>query len=180
MSNADLLNQADKILRPVLSRLTKAPWIKVTNCCAGHEPEDSVWIEMSVRGSSGLDRLIELLRMLEKKLTGTSCRTDCLLNYGTEEQAIRNQHGWFPMVLEAVWPSKEDWRQSQALIVEALLSSIETLGDRIEDDIRPEGAIVYCPYCGSSFIKLVSFELSEHQYLCGDCETPWTLVDPSL
>lgn len=180
MSNSDLLYQADKILRPVLRKLSNLPWMKVTACCAGHEPADSVWIETHVRGSSGLSRLMELLRVFERKLVGTDCRVDCLVNYGTDAKAVRIQHGWFPIVVEVFWPPKDDWRRGQALIVEALLSSVEEFGERVDDDTQPQGAIVYCPYCSSSFIRLEALEPFGHRYLCRDCETPWTMSDPPL
>ena len=139
-----------------------------------------MWFEIHVRGSSGLNRLIELLKVLEGKLVGTDCRADCLVNYGTDSEAVRVQHGWFPIAVEIFWPAKDDWRRGQALIVESLLSSVEEFGEGIDEEFGLEGAVVYCPYCSSSFIRLEAFEKSGHRYLCGDCETPWTMVEPGL
>lgn len=180
MSNPDLLNQADSVLRPVLRKLTRIPWMQVTGCCAGHQPEDSVWFELQVRGTSGLWRTIEWLRILDGKLAGTECRTDCLVNYGGPSDGLDVPHGWFPISIETFWPSKDDWRRGQALIVEAVLSSVEEFGDRMNLEFEPEGALLYCPFCSSSFVRLESIESRGHRYYCGDCETGWTMVDPKL
>jgi hypothetical protein len=168
--------------------------LKVTGCCAGHQPEDSVWFETEVRGTSGLHRLMEWLRVLEGKLAGTNCRTDCLVNYSdsqdgypageygeeAETESAQIPHGWIPITLETFWPVKDDWRRGQALIIEALLSSVEEFGDRIDSDYEPDGALNYCPFCSSSFVRLDGFESSGHRYRCGDCETSWTMIDPTL
>ena len=180
MSNPDLINEADKILRPVLRKLAPVPWMDVTGCCAGHQPEESVWFELQVRGNSGLWQLVELLRVLEGKLAGTDCRTDCVINYGSEAEAPNVQHGWVPLIVEIFWPSKDDWRRGQALIVEALSSSVEEFGEDISIEFEPEGAINYCPFCSSSFVRLDSFEATGHRYRCGDCDKPWTMIDPTL
>ena len=180
MSNPDLLNQADKVLRPVLRKLSRIPWMRVTACCAGHQPEDSVWLEIQIRGTSGLRRTMEWMRILEGKLTGTDCRADCLVNYTEGSESPDLPHGWFPITVEMFWPSKEDWRRSQALIVEAVSSSVEELGDKNAPEFEPEGALNYCPFCSSSFIRLEGFESSGHRYHCGDCEMSWTMIDPKL
>jgi hypothetical protein len=180
MSNSDLLNQADSVLRPVLRKLTGIPWIRVTGCCAGHQPEDSVWFELQVRGTSGISSLMEWLRVLNSKLAGTECRTDCLVNYGGDSTNSEIPHGWFPITIETFCPSGDDWRRGQALIVEAVLSSVEELGDKLEAGFKSEGALNYCPFCSSSFIRLESFEADGHRYCCGDCETAWTMLDPKL
>jgi hypothetical protein len=180
MSNPDLLNQADSILRPVLRKLSAVSWLEVTGCCAGHQPEDSVWFDLEVRGTSGMGRMMELLRILDTKMTGTDCRTDCLIDYGEEADSPQAPHGWFSLTVEIFWPANDDWRRGQALIVESLLSSVEEFGDRIDAKFEPEGAINYCPFCASSFVRLESFEASGHRYLCGDCESSWTMIDPKL
>lgn len=180
MSNPDLLNQADSVLRPVLRKLTDIPWLKVVACCAGHQPEDSVWFEFHIRGTSGLSRMMELLRILDSKLTGTDCRNDCLVNYSEDSDREAAPHGWFPVTVETFWPSRDDWRRGQALIIEALLSSVEEFGNRIDAEFVPEGAVNYCPFCSSSFVRLESFPPSGHRYQCGDCETSWTMIDPTL
>jgi predicted RNA-binding Zn-ribbon protein involved in translation (DUF1610 family) len=180
MSNPDLLNQADSILRPVLRKLARISWLRVTGCCAGHKPEDTVWFELHLRGTTGITRLRELLRLLESKLDGTDCRADCLINYGESSDSPEAPHGWFSITLEVFWPARDDWRRSQALIVEALLSSVEDYGEGIVVQLDPEGAINYCPFCSSSFLRLESFERSGHRYRCGDCESFWTMIDPKL
>lgn len=196
MSNPDLLNQADRILRPVLIKLAEIPWLKVTGCCAGHQPEESVWFETEIRGISGLQRMMEWLRVLEGKLIGTNCRTDCLVSYSEDintetvnddlgnisddPKAVRTPYGWFPITIETFWPPKEDWRRGQALIIEALLSSVEEFGDQIEADCEPDGALNYCPYCSSSFVRLDKFVAAGQRYKCRDCNTSWTMIDPTL
>src|SRR5690606_31312858 len=117
MSNPDLMSQADRVLRPVLRKLAQKSWLKVTNYCAGHQPDDSVWFELQVRGTSGLWRMMDLLRILDGKLAGTDCRTDCLVNYANDPDAAHAPHGWFPLTVETFWPSKDDWRRGQALII---------------------------------------------------------------
>ena len=180
MSNPDLLNQADSVLRPVLRKLALIPWLEATGCCAGHEPEGSVWFELHIRGTSGLLRLMELLRVLESKLAGTDCRTDCLVNYGSDPDGVTAPHGWFPITVETFWSTEDDWRRGQALIIEALLSSVEEFGGTMDAEFEAEGALNYCPFCSSSFVRLKSFESSGHRYRCGDCESSWTMVDPTL
>src|SRR5438105_6235737 len=87
MSNSDILSKADRALRPVLKELGKFSWFRIDGCCAGHKPEDSLWLEVLVLGSSGLARLTDFLRVLERKLSGTDCRLDCLLSYSLPEDA---------------------------------------------------------------------------------------------
>ena len=180
MSNSDLLNQADSVLRPVLRKLAAIPWMRVTGCCAGHQAEDSVWFELEVRGTSGLASLMEWLRVLDSKLAGTECRTDCLLNYTGSSRGAEVPHGWFPLSIETFSPAQDDWRRGQALVIEAVLSSVEELGDKLQSGITPEGALNYCPFCSSSFIRLEGIETDGHRYCCGDCETAWTMIDPKL
>src|SRR5436190_20573937 len=81
MSNPDISSKADKALRPVLKGLGQFSWMRVEGCCAGHKQEDSLWLEVDVLGSSGLSRLLELLRLLDAKVAGTDIRVDCLLNF---------------------------------------------------------------------------------------------------
>src|SRR5436309_15576799 len=84
MSNSDILGKADRVLRPVLKELGRFSWIRLEGCCAGHKQEDSLWLEINVLGSSGLQRVSELLRILDGKLAGTDCRVDCLLSYSAQ------------------------------------------------------------------------------------------------
>ena len=125
MSNPDILSKADKILRPVLKELGAFSWIRIEGCCAGHKQEDSLWLEINVLGSSGLRRLMEVLKILDGKLSGTECRVDCLLSYGSEPEVPPVPHGWIPTAIEIFWPSRADWRRSQSMIVETLLSSVQ-------------------------------------------------------
>jgi len=113
MSNPDILGRADKILRPVLKELHRFPWVSVEGCCAGHKQEDSLWMEVRVLGSSGLNRLSELLRILDSKLLGTDIRLDCLLIYsaGGPEEPV--PHGWIYATVEIFWPSRPEWRRSK-------------------------------------------------------------------
>src|SRR4029078_11722771 len=94
MSNPDILGKADKILRPVLKELHRFPWLRVEGCCAGHQQEDSLWMEIRVLGSSGLSRLSELLRILDSKLAGTDIRLDCLLIYTARGPEENLPHRW--------------------------------------------------------------------------------------
>lgn len=201
-TNPELMNQADRILRPVLVKLADIPWLNVTACCAGHRAEDSVWFETEIHGASGLRNLMEWLRVLEGKLDGTGCRTDCLFSYshsvdaeegeeGEPEQDppdyvdsddtadFRTPHGWFPVVLETFWPADDDWRRGQSLIIEALLSSVEDF-DAEGEEAPATGALNFCPFCSSSFIRLDTIETAGHRYVCGDCEMAWTMIDPTL
>jgi hypothetical protein len=178
MSNSDILNKADKVLRPVLKELSRFSWIRIEGCCAGHKLEDTLWIEIHVLGATGLTRMRELLRILDTKLAGTEIRVDCLLSYtgGPDEELI--PHGWIPAAIEVAWPAKAEWRRSQTMIVETLLSSIEEFSSRVVDSTRPDCAINYCPYCSSSFIRIDSVGAPEHKYRCGDCDMSWTMIDP--
>src|SRR5437867_2985253 len=121
MSNFDISSKADKALRPVLKGLGRFPWVRVEGCCAGHKQEDSLWVEVDVLGSSGLSRLMELLRMLDTKLAGTDIRVDCLLNYANSGEEAPVAHGWIPTAVEIFWPSRSEWRRSQSMIIETLL-----------------------------------------------------------
>ena len=181
MSNPDILSRADKVLRPVLKELGRFPWLRVEGCCAGHKPEDSLWLEIHVLGSSGLRRLMELLKILEGKLSGTDCRLDCLLNYssGIEEPPV--PHGWIPTAIEIFWPARGDWRRSQTMIIESTLSSIEEFSSRLAEPPNAPCAINFCPFCSSSFIRIETMGKSgEHRYRCGDCDMTWTMVDPAV
>src|SRR5271154_2396812 len=133
MSNPDILSKSDKILRPVITQLDKFSWIRIEGCCAGHKQDDNVWLEINVLGSSGLRRLTELLRILDSKLTGTDCRTDCLLSYQAGSEGNEIPHGWIPADIEVFWPSRGDWRRNQTMIVETMLSAIEEFGNRAND-----------------------------------------------
>jgi hypothetical protein len=178
MSNSDILSKADKALRPALKELGRFPWLRIEGCCAGHKPEDSLWIEVNVLGSSGLARLTELLRILDTKLTGTDIRVDCLLSYAAVEEAPV-PHGWIPTAVEIFWPARPEWRRSQTMITESLLSSIEEFRSRATEPYKPECAINYCPFCSSSFITIDSIGPSgEHRYHCGDCDVSWSMIDP--
>ena len=100
MSNSDIISSADKALRPVLKELGRFPWIRLEGCCAGHKAEDSLWLETNVLGSSGLRRLMELLKILDGKLAGTDCRLDCLLSYTAGVESPPAPHGWIPTAVE--------------------------------------------------------------------------------
>jgi predicted Zn finger-like uncharacterized protein len=178
MSNSDILGKADKVLRPVLKSLSSFPWMSIEGCCAGHKQEDTLWLEVNVRGMTGLARLRELLRILDAKLAGTDIRVDCLLSYAanSEEEPVR--HGWTPTAIEVFWPPRTEWRRSQSMVVEAMLSSIEDYGSRVDGVPQSEGAINYCPFCSSSFVRIESIGAADHKYRCGDCDTGWTMTDP--
>ena len=179
MSNSDILGKADKALRPVLKEIGRFPWIRLEGCCAGHKPEDSLWLEINVLGSSGLRRLMEMLKVLDGKLSGTDCRLDCLLSYSAGVDAPPVTHGWIPAAVEIFWPARADWKRSQSMIIETLLSSIEECSSRLTEPSEPPCVIKYCPFCSSSFIRLENIEKSgTHQYRCGDCDMVWTMVDP--
>ena len=178
MSNSDILSKADRVLRPVLKELGSLSWVRIEGCCAGHKPEDSLWIEVNVLGSSGLTRLTDLLRILDTKLTGTDIRVDCLLSYADTDVAPL-QHGWIPTAVEIFWPNRPEWRRSQSMIVESLLSSIEEFRSRATEPYDPQCSINYCPFCSSSFIRIDSVGTSgEHRYRCGDCDKTWSMIDP--
>jgi hypothetical protein len=180
MFNPDILNKADKVLRPVLKELTNFTWLHLEGCCAGHNAEDSLWIEVNVLGSSGLRRLSELLRMLDSKLTGTDCSVECLLSYNAEVEGDAVPHGWIPAAIEVSWPPRGDWRRSQAMVIETMLSAVEEF-NRLTESPNPRCAINYCPFCSSSFIKLDTIANSgNHIYRCGDCDMNWTMIDPVI
>jgi hypothetical protein len=179
MSNSDILSKADKALRPVLKEIGRFPWIRLEGCCAGHKPEDSLWLEINVLGSSGLRRLMDLLKILDGKLAGTDCRLDCLLSYTAGVESTPAPHGWIPTAIEIFWPSRSDWRRSQLMVIETMLSSIEEFSSRLSEPSNPPCAINYCPFCSSSFIRIDTVEKSgHHRYRCGDCDMTWTMLDP--
>src|SRR5438552_18795045 len=124
MSDSDILSKADRVLRPVLKELGGFPWIRLEGCCAGHKPEDSLWLEINVLGSSGLRRLTELLRILHSKLAGTDCRLDCLLSYCGPADAAPVPHGCIPTAVEVLLPAAIDWPRSQSVGIGRLLCSI--------------------------------------------------------
>ena len=180
MSNSDILSKADRALRPVLKELGRFSWIRIEGCCAGHKPEDSLWIEINVLGSSGLQRLGELLRIFDGKLAGTECRVDCLLSYSAPADIPVAPHGWVPTAIEVFWPSRNDWRRSQSMIVETLLSSIAECSSRLTEPSNPPCAINYCPFCSSSFIRVETLQEAGNLYRCGDCDMTWTMIDPAI
>jgi len=180
MSNSDILSKADRALRPVLKELGRFPWIRLEGCCAGHRPEDSLWLEINLLGASGLQRLTDLLKILDGKLAGTDCRLDCLLSYSTPVDTPAPPHGWIPTAIEVFWPSRADWRRSQSMIIETLLSSIEEFSGRLAEPAKTSCAINYCPFCSSSFIRVDTVEKGGNRYRCGDCDMNWTMVDPAV
>ena len=180
MSNSDILSKADKALRPVLKELGRFSWIRIEGCCAGHKPEDNLWIEVNVLGLSGLERLMELMRVLDGKLAGSELRIDCLLSYGAPEDEPM-AHGWIPVALEIFWPAGSEWRRNQTLIVEGWMSSIEEFGPRGTSQAERQCAINYCPFCSSSFIRIDAMPRpGEVRYRCGDCEITWSMTDPTV
>src|SRR2546426_11105975 len=104
MSNSDIISSADKALRPVLKELGRFPWIRLEGCCAGHKAEDSLWLETNVLGSSGLRRLMELLKILDGKLAGTDCRVDFLLSFTAGVERPPAPHRWIPTAVENFLP----------------------------------------------------------------------------
>jgi hypothetical protein len=180
MSNSDILGKADKVLRPVLKELSRFSWMRIEGCCAGHKPEDTLWMEVSVLGSSGLSREIELLRILDTKLAGTDIRVDCLLSYGAGLAPGIVAHGWIPTAVEVFWPARPEWRRSQSMVVETLLSSIEEFASKVAEPYNPEGAVNYCPFCSSSFIRIDAVAGAGNRYQCGDCDMTWTMNDPTV
>src|SRR5438552_13065354 len=174
MSDSDILSKADRVLRPVLKELGGFPWIRLEGCCAGHKPEDSLWLEINVLGSSGLRRLSELLRIFDSKLADTDCRLDCLFSYSASTDVLPIPHGWIPVAVEIFWPSKPEWRRSQSMIIETLLSSLEEFPDRITETPNSSCSINFCPFCSSSFVRLDTIEKSgPHRYRCVDCDMGW-------
>jgi hypothetical protein len=178
MSNSDILGKADKVLRPVLKALSQFSWMNIEGCCAGHKLEDTLWFEVNVLGMSGLSRLRELLKILDSKLAGTDIRVDCLLSYAAETDEEPVPHGWVPTAIEVFWPPRPEWRRSQSMVVEAMLSSIEEFGSRHENAASSEGAINYCPFCSSPFVRIEGIGATDHKYRCGDCDMGWTMTDP--
>jgi hypothetical protein len=177
MSNSDILSKADRALRPVLKELGRLQWIRLEGCCAGHKQEDTLWLEINVLGASGLQRLMELLRVFDGKLAGTDCRVDCLLSYSAPPGYVAAPHGWIPAAVEVFWPPKNDWRRNQSMIIETLLSSIEE-SNRLAQTENPPCAINYCPFCSSSFIHIETVEASGNRYRCGDCDMTWRMIEP--
>jgi hypothetical protein len=180
MSNSDILSKADRVLRPILKELGRVPWIRIEGCCAGHKQEDTLWLEINVLGASGLQRLSELLRIFDAKLAGTDSRVDCLLSYAAPAGVIIAPHGWIPTAIEVFWPPKSEWRRSQSMIIETLLSSIEECTSRLAQPENPPCAINFCPFCSSSFIRLDTLEKSGAKYRCGDCDMTWTMIEPTI
>jgi predicted RNA-binding Zn-ribbon protein involved in translation (DUF1610 family) len=180
MSNSDILSKADRALRPVLKELGRFPWIRIEGCCAGHKQEDTLWLEINVLGASGLQKLMELLRVFDTKLAGTDCRVDCLLSFSAPTDLPLAPHGWIPTAIEVFWPPKNDWRRNQSMIIETMLSSIEEGSTRLVQQENPACAIVYCPFCSSSFIRIETLEKSGNRYRCGDCDITWTMVEPGV
>ena len=178
MSNFDILSKADKVLRPVLKALNQFSWMRIEGCCAGHKLEDSLWLEVTVLGMTGLNRLRELLRILDAKLAGTDIRVDCLLSYASEIEDEPVPHGWTPAAVEVFWPPRPEWRRSQSMVVETMLSSIEEFVSRMGESPKSDSAINYCPFCSSSFVRIEGIGAAEHRYRCGDCEMAWTMTDP--
>jgi predicted Zn finger-like uncharacterized protein len=178
MSNSDILSKADKALRPVLKALSRFAWMRIEGCCAGHKLEDTLWLEVNVLGMTGLHRLRELLRILDAKLAGTDIRVDCLLSYAADGEEIPVPYGWTGTAVEVFWPPRPEWRRSQSMIVEAMLSSIEEFSSRVDASARPDCAINYCPFCSSSFVRLENIGAADHKYRCGDCDMTWTMTNP--
>src|SRR2546421_5586141 len=108
MSNPDILGKVDKGLRPVLKELHRFPWIRVEGCCAGHKPEDSLWMEVSVLGASGVRRLSDLLQILDTKIGGTEIRLDCIFVYSAGGADEPVPHGWIYMTVEVFWPARPE------------------------------------------------------------------------
>jgi predicted Zn finger-like uncharacterized protein len=100
------------------------------------------------------------------------------LSYSRETEEEATPHGWTPAAIEVFWPPRAEWRRSQSMVVEAMLSSIEEFSSRIDDTSRSEGAINYCPFCSSSFVRIESIGATDHKYRCGDCDMTWTMTDP--
>src|SRR5437773_11550674 len=144
MSDSDILSKADRVLRPVLKELGGFPWIRLEGCCAGHKPEDSLWLEINVLGSSGLRRLTELLRILDSKLADTDCRLDCLLSYSAPADVAPVPHGWIPTAIEVFLPARKDWRRLQSMIIETQLSSSAECSNRVRDTTTLTCAMTYC------------------------------------
>jgi hypothetical protein len=177
MSNFDILSKSDKALRPVLQALSRFSWMRIEGCCAGHKPEDSLYIEVNVLGITGLDRLRELLRILNTKLADTEIRLDCLLSYIADDEAPV-PFGWTPAAVEVYWPAKPEWRRSQTMVVEAMLSSIEEFSSKTDDLSKSAGAINFCPFCSSAFVRIEGIGAADHRYRCGDCDMSWTMTNP--
>jgi hypothetical protein len=180
MSNSDILGRADKVLRPVITELGRFSWIRIEGCCAGHKPEDTLWLETRVLGMTGLARLTDMLRVLGTKLSGTDIRVDCLLSYSSEADFGPAPHGWIPLGVEVFWPPRQDWRRSQSMVVETLLSTIADCASRLTESARSDCAINYCPFCSSSFVRIESIGAAQNRYRCGDCDVTWTMVDPAV
>src|SRR5437867_10921475 len=144
MSNSDILSKADKALRPVLKGLGRFSWVRIEGCCAGHKPEDSLWIEVNVLGSSGLSRLMELLRMLDAKLADTDIRVDCLLSYAGRVGVGAVGEGWGGRGVGGLGGGGGWGGGGESMIIETLLSSIEEFSSRSAEPNTPQGAINYC------------------------------------
>jgi transposase-like protein len=80
--------------------------------------------------------------------------------------------------VEVFWAAKPEWRRSQSMVIESMLSSIEEFGSRVTEPYQPKCAINYCPFCSSSFVRIDNILAAEHRYRCGDCDMTWTMIDP--
>ena len=90
-------------------------------------------------------------------------------------------HGWIPAAIEIFWPPVANWRRSQAMVIEGMLSSVEEFNTRQAEPANPPCAINYCPFCSSSLIRFETIDKSgTHRYRCGDCDVTWTMIDPVI
>ena len=64
------------------------------------------------------------------------------------------------------------------MVIEAMLSSIEEFGSKTDDVSKPAGAINFCPFCSSAFIRIEGIGAADHKYRCGDCDMSWTITNP--
>src|SRR5437764_15492682 len=133
MSDSDILSKADRVLRPVLKELGGFPWIRLEGCCAGHKPEDSLWLEINVLGSSGLRRLMELLRILDSKLADTDCRLDCLLSYSAPADISPAPHRAIRTAIDVWWPSRNGSPRSQSTLFATPVTSSDEFRNRPGD-----------------------------------------------
>ena len=119
--------------------------------------------------------------MLDSKLTGTDCSVECLLRYNAELEGDPVPHGWIPAAVEVSWPPNGDWRHSQAMVIETMLSSIEEFNRLTETSNPPCAASIIAPSAHrllSSWLRLRL--LGNHIYRCGDCDMNWTMIDPVI
>ncbi len=178
MSNSDILSKADKVLRPVLKALSRFSWMHIEGCCAGHKLEDTLWLEINVLGMTGLNRLRDLLRILDSKLAGTDIRVDCLLSYARRRKTSQSPTAgraprWkYSGLLDPNGAEASPWSSKQCSL--RLKNSVR----RLDDSARSEAAINYCPFCSSSFVRIEGVGAADHKYRCGDCDMSWTMTDP--